>query len=283
MYPDVIFSKGGYVAVPTLLAARVLGIPIIIHESDSVPGLVNKWSGAFADTVAISYKHNAEYFDSKKVVHTGQPVRADLIESAQEGAYEFLGLDRNIPVIWFIGGSQGASVINDVVDESLAQLLPKYQIVHQTGEKNFEAIQQLTQATLAGNDYRNRYHPFPFLNLLALKMVAQVADVVVTRAGSMLFEIANWGIPAIVIPITHSANNHQLKNAYNYTRAGAGVTIEENNLSDSLLVFEINRIFDNNKIKETMKQKASEFFVPDAAKKIADEIVRIVLSHEKKN
>jgi UDP-N-acetylglucosamine--N-acetylmuramyl-(pentapeptide) pyrophosphoryl-undecaprenol N-acetylglucosamine transferase len=281
MYPDVVFSKGGYVAFPTLLAAKVLGIPVIIHESDSVPGMVSRWSGSFADTVAVSYKQNVDYFDSKKVIHTGQPVRADLISSSQEGAYEFLGLDKNLPVVWFIGGSQGAAIINDVVDEALPQLLPKYQVIHQTGEKNFESIKQLTDATLSGNDFRNRYHPFPFLNILSLKMVARVADVVVTRAGSMLFEIANWEIPAIIVPITSSSNDHQLKNAYSYTRAGAGTTIEENNLSDSQLVFEINRIYDNPEIKETMKQKARDFFVPDAAKKIAREIIRIVLSHEK--
>jgi len=281
LFPDVVFSKGGYVAFPTLLAAKVLGIPVIIHESDSVPGLVSKWSGSFAKTVAVSYKQDADFFDKEKVVHTGQPIRADLVAPSSDGAHQFLGLDKNLPVVWFIGGSQGASVINDVVDEALPKLLPKYQVIHQTGEANFQTIQQLTKATLDGNDYRNRYHPFPYLNLLALKMIASVADVVVTRAGSMLFEIANWEIPAIVVPITNSGNNHQLRNAYSYARMGAGVTIEENNLSDSLLVFEINRIYDNKTISDNMKSKARDFFVPDAAKKIADEIVRIVLEHEK--
>jgi len=280
LYPDVVFSKGGFASFPTVFAARILGIPIILHESDSVPGRVNLWTGKFAQRVAVSYKQNIDYFDRKKIVHTGQPIRSDLESPTKEGAHQFLGLDDSLPVLWIIGGSQGARVINQAVEESLSQLLPKYQVVHQAGPSNYEELKVLTGAILKGNEYKNRYHLFPYLNKLSMKMVAGVADVVVTRAGSMLFEIANWRIPAIVIPITHSNKNHQIKNAYNFAREGAGVVIEENNLSDNQLIFEINRIFDNEEVKADMIKGAEEFDIPDAAKNIAEEIIGIGLSHD---
>lgn len=281
IYPDVVFSKGGFSSFPTVFAARILGIPIIIHESDSVPGRVNQWAGKFAQRIAVSYKQNVDYFDIKKIVHTGQPIRSDLENPSSEGAHEFLGLDRDLPVIWIIGGSQGAQIINRAVEEALPQLLPKYQVLHQAGPSNYQELKTLTEAILQGNEYKNRYHLFPYLNKLSMKMIAGVADIVVTRAGSMLFEIANWRIPAIVIPITNSNKNHQIKNAYNFAREGAGVVIEENNLSDNQLIFEINRIFDNEDIKRSMKEGAEAFDIPDAAKNIAEEIIGIALSHDR--
>ena len=281
IYPDVVFSKGGYVAFPVVFAAKVLGIPIIIHESDSVPGRVNKWSGKFARAVAVSYKQEIDYFPKEKVVHTGQPIRHALLEPTNEGAYEFLDLEKDVPIILVLGGSLGAQKINYAIEEALPYLLEKYQIVHQAGKKNFEEIRKLTEATLVGNEYKYRYHVFDELNTLSLKMLAGVTDVVISRAGSTLFEIAHWGIPSIIIPITRSNGNHQIKNAYNYAREGACIVIEENNLSEQLLVFEINRIFDDPKIIERMKAGAETFAIPGAAEEIAEEIVGIALDHEK--
>jgi len=281
IYPDVVFSKGGYVAFPTLCAARLLGIPVIIHESDSVPGRVNKWSGKFARSVAVSYKQEVDYFDREKIVHTGQPIRHNLLDPTTEGAHEFLNLEKETPVIWVLGGSLGAQAINTAIEEALPYLLEKYQVVHQVGEKNFESMRKLTEATLIENPFKYRYHVFGHLNTLSMKMMAGVSDIVITRAGSQLFEIAHWGIPAIVIPITHSNGNHQIKNAYNYAREGGCIVMEENNLSEQLLVFEINRIFDNPKVAEKMKKGAKHFAIPDAAKNIAEEIVGIALAHEK--
>jgi UDP-N-acetylglucosamine--N-acetylmuramyl-(pentapeptide) pyrophosphoryl-undecaprenol N-acetylglucosamine transferase len=280
IYPDVIFSKGGYSAFPTVFAARILNIPVIIHESDSVPGRVSLWSGKFAHKVASSYKQVHSYFSKEKLIHTGQPIRVDLQNASAEGAHQFLGLDKETPVIWIIGGSLGAQKINEVIEEALPQLLPKYQVIHQTGEANYKELKVLTDAILSDNPYKNRYHIFPFLNKLSMKMAAGVSDVIITRAGSMLFEIAHWRIPAIVIPITHSQGNHQIRNAYSFAREGAGIVIEENNLSDNQLVFEINRIYDNPEVQQSMKEGAERFDIPDAAKKIAQEIVDICLEHE---
>lgn len=281
IYPDVVFSKGGYAAFPTMVAAKILGIPLIIHESDSVPGRVTKWSAKFARAIAVSYDEAAEYFPEEKVVYTGQPIRRDLQDPTREGAHEFLGLDKDIPVLWIIGGSLGAQVINYAIEEALPELLEKYQVIHQVGEAHYEEMKKLTDAALMNNSFRHQYHIFDHLNPLSLKMIAGVADIVISRAGSMLFEIAHWQIPSIIIPIARSHGNHQIKNAYNYARDGACVVIEENNLSEKLLIFEINRIYDDESIKEEMKQGAQKFAVPDAAKKIAEEVMGIALAHEK--
>jgi len=280
IFPDVIFSKGGYVAFPTMVAAKILKIPVIIHESDSVPGRVNIWSSKFAKRIAISYKQDVDYFDAKKVVHTGQPIRADFESKITEGAHSFLELSPDIPTIWILGGSQGSQTINSVVSSTLKQLLPKYQIIHQTGENNYDTIKLLTEATLEDELYKNRYKIYPHLNYLSMKMAAGVSDIVISRAGSTIFEIANWRIPSIIIPLGSAHKNHQLKNAYNYSREGACTFIEENNLSDDQLIFEINRIYDNQEVKEKMIAGAIAFDIPDAAKKIAEEIASIGLTHE---
>lgn len=281
IFPDVIFSKGGYAAFPTVVAARILNIPVIVHESDSFPGRVNKWSGKFARAVAVSYKQEVDYFPKDKIVHTGQPIRHDLLEPTQAGAHEFLGLNKDIPTIWVLGGSLGAQFINLAIEEALPELLPHYQVVHQVGKRNFQTMEKLTQATLINNEYKHRYHIFDSLNTLSMKMVAGIADIVITRAGSQLFEVAHWKIPSIVVPITRSNGNHQIKNAYNYAREGACIVIEENNLSNQLLIFEINRLITDEKTREKMKAGAERFAIPEAATKIAKEIVGIVLAHEK--
>lgn len=281
IFPDVVFSKGGYASFPTVLAAKILRIPVIIHESDSVPGRVNKWAGKFARAIAVSYKQEIDYFDPEKIVHTGQPIRRDLLEATDEGAHEFLNLEKETPTIWILGGSLGSEFINLEVEKALPLLLEKYQVVHQVGEKQFDVMKKLTDATLKDNSFKYRYHIFGNLNTLSMKMMAGVADVVVTRAGSTLFEVAHWGIPAIVIPITHSVGNHQIKNAYNYAREGACVVIEENNVSEKLLTFEINRLFEDNDARMLMRKGAERFAIEDSAKNIAEEIVGIALDHEK--
>ncbi|MCI5050837.1 MAG: UDP-N-acetylglucosamine--N-acetylmuramyl-(pentapeptide) pyrophosphoryl-undecaprenol N-acetylglucosamine transferase [Candidatus Pacebacteria bacterium] len=281
IYPDAVFSKGGYSAFPTVFAAKLLGIPVIVHESDSVPGKVNKWAGKFARAVAVSYKQEVDYFPKDKIIHTGQPIRHDLLEPTVEGAHEFLNLEKETPVIWILGGSQGAQAINLAMEETLGELLNDYQIVHQVGKNNYDDMKKLTDATLLDHDFKYRYHIFDHLNTLSMKMMAGVSDIVISRAGSALFEIAHWEIPAIIIPLKNSAGNHQIKNAYNYARMGGCIVIEENNMSDQLLIFEIKRIIHDEKIRNNMKAGAQAFDIENASEKIAEEIIGIALAHEK--
>lgn len=281
IYPDVVFSKGGYASFPALFAAKLLRIPVIIHESDSRPGRVNAWAGRFARKVGVAYPSAARYFKADKVAETGLPIRAEIAEPLTNGAHEFLKLEQGTPTVLVLGGSIGSAAINDAVVSALPELLNRYQVIHQTGRKNYESVKQLSDVVLKDHQYSYRYHPFDFLNELALRMSAGVADVVVSRAGSTIFEIAAWGVPAIVIPIPEAVSHDQTANAFAYAESGAASVIEENNLSAHILAEEIDRIYGNPSIRQTMKERAKAFARLDSASIIADAILDMALEHEK--
>ncbi len=282
IYPDVVFGKGGYASFPTLFAARLLNIPVIIHESDSSPGRVNKWAGRFAKKIGISFREAAEFFPKDKVAWTGQPIRTEISNPAPKGeALEFFKLESDLPVILILGGSQGAELINNTVLDALPRLIEKYQVIHQTGVNNFQNVSGRAEVVLGDNLNKMRYISKPFLNSLEMKMASGVASVVVSRAGSTLFEIAVWGLPSILVPITDSHMDHQRKNAFNYAREGACSVIEEANMTGNIFASEIERIIENKEVSLEMSKNAKAFSKGDAAMKIARAIVDLALSHEK--
>jgi len=280
IYPDVVFGKGGYASFPVLLAARLLRIPVIIHESDSKPGRVNSWAGKFARKIAVSYPDAASYFKIEKVAHTGHPIRAEIAEPLSNGAREFLQLEEKTPVILILGGSQGAQNINDVVLTALPELLNRYQIIHQVGRANIESVKETTALVLKNHPFSYRYHPFDYLNELALRMAAGTADVAVSRAGSTIFEIASWGLASILVPLPADVGHDQIANALAYAKTGAASVIAENNLTSHILIEEIDRIENHPAIKQTMKDKAKAFSRRDSAGLIADALLNIALEHE---
>ena len=160
-FPDVIFSKGGYASFPTIFAARIFGIPLIIHESDAVPGRVNKWSGKFAKRIAISFPQVAKYFPKEKIALTGIPIRKELLmPAAKSSAKEFLNLEENIQTIMVIGGSQGSKRINDNFLDIVPELVKKYQIIHQTGKNNIKEVEGRISIILEKSPYKSRYPCF---------------------------------------------------------------------------------------------------------------------------
>lgn len=281
IFPDVVFSKGGLMSLPVVYAARILRIPVIIHEGDSYPGRANLRAGKFAKKIALSFPEAKEFFDEAKVALTGNPIRKEVMVPATEGAREYLGLETATPVVFVMGGSLGAERINDTLLDALPQLVESYEIIHQTGKLNFKTVSGQAQVILENSVHKNRYHAFDYLNPLAMRMAAGVSDVVVSRGGSTLFEIAVWGIPSILIPITDSNGDHQRKNSYNYARISGALVIEENNLTPEILITEINDILKNQERAKRMKAGALSFAKPDAAQKVAEAIVEICLSHEK--
>ena len=283
IYPDVVFGKGGYASFPALFAAKLLKIPVVIHESDTSPGRVNAWAGKFARKIAISYPDAAQFFPKKDglVALTGCPIRGEVSQPLYNGAHEFLQLEQRIPVILILGGSQGAQNINDAIIEGLPELLNRYQVIHQTGRQNIDEIKSTTGVILKDHPHSYRYHPFDYLNELALRMAAGVADVIVSRAGSAIFEIAAWGVPSIIIPLPVSISHDQTANAFAYARTGAASVVEENNLSSHIIIEEVDRIYNSTTLKETMKAQAKAFARLDSAKLIADVILDIALEHEK--
>lgn len=282
IYPDVVFSKGGYASFPTLVAARLLRIPVVIHESDAVPGRVNAWAGSFARRIAISYPEAAGYFKKGNIAHTGNPVRKDLWNHGVESGVEFYKLEANLPTILVLGGSQGSQNINDVIIDALPRLVEHYQVIHQTGALHFPEVDRTTKLVLRENTNAHRYRPFPFLNTLELRMAAGAAKLIISRAGSgSIFEIAAWGLPSIIVPIPEKVSHDQRKNAYAFARVGAATVIEEHNLTPNLLGSEIDRILSDEPLQEEMRSAASAFAAPDAADMIAEGIVEIALEHER--
>ncbi|MEX0933286.1 MAG: UDP-N-acetylglucosamine--N-acetylmuramyl-(pentapeptide) pyrophosphoryl-undecaprenol N-acetylglucosamine transferase [Candidatus Paceibacterota bacterium] len=281
IFPDVVFSKGSFTSIPVLIAARLFGIPVVIHESDSRPGRANKWAGTFAKKVAVSYPDAAEFFDMSKVAVTGNPIRKELLVlPTKEEGRSFYGVESEAPVILVMGGSQGAEIINEAVLGILGRAVSLYTIIHQTGDRNFEEINKTKEVILEGNQHKERYKPFAFLSADETRHAAAAADLVITRAGSSLFEIAGWKIPSIVIPINLSNADHQRANAYAYTHEGAGVVIEEANLTPNIILSQIDAIFTNDSIRTQMGEAAHNFARSGAAKKIAHALFDIGMKHE---
>lgn len=282
IYPDVIISKGGYAAFPAVFAAKLLRIPVIVHESDSYPGRLNLWTAKFAKRVAVSWPEAGEYMPKEKTALTGQPIRKEILHGDPRGAYEFFKFDPKLPTILVIGGSQGAEKINNIIIEALPELLKEFQVIHQTGINNIEEVKLRSGLmTAIDKSFTNRYYATPYMNNLATRMAAGISNIVISRAGSAIFEIASWGIPSIIIPITNSNGDHQRKNAFSYSRAGACEVIEENNLTKHLLVSEIKKIILNEERIKTMKENALSFANHNAAELIAEEAIGIALTHEK--
>lgn len=281
LYPDVVFSKGGYASFPTLLAARFFRIPVIIHESDSVPGRVSLWASKFAQQILIAFPDSASYFPKEKTRIVGIPLRQEFLSPISGGAHDFLKLDPAIPTIFVIGGSSGSMAINDALIDVLPKLVEKYQVVHQTGRNNFKDVSGRAEVVLNGSAHKDRYRPYDFLDATTLRMVAGVAKMAISRAGSTsIFELAHWGIPAILIPITESQGDHQRKNAFAAARAGIAVVLEERNVTPNILVSEVERLIENREELDRMKTAAHTFATPKAARVIAEDILSVALRHE---
>jgi len=284
LYPDVVVSKGGYGSVPTVLAARILRIPIIIHESDAKPGRANLLAAKFATKIAVSFESAAAFFPKSvqnKIARTGIPIRKALMRLEPEGARQYLGLEKNVPTIFILGGSQGAVKINEVVLSALPELVAIANIIHQTGQANFKNVEGVAKVVLAKSPNALRYHPINYLNEMSLQRAAGVADLIISRAGAnSIAEIGLWKKPSILIPIPESISHDQRTNAYSYAQTGAAVVLEEENLAPHLLVSEVKRILNDPELGVRMSASAAGFTDPDAARILAGEVLTIALSHE---
>ena len=280
--PDVIFSKGGYGALPVVYAGFLLGIPIIIHESDSVPGKSNKLAAPFAKKILLAFESSKNYFLPEKVAVVGNPIRDTILNNnvSAEKAKQYFKFLSDKPVVLFLGGSQGSQRINDLVLDCLEELIKNdVQVLHQTGPKNFKEIFLEAKVILEflpelyQNFYQARdfFHEPEYLNALA------AADLIVARAGSgVIFEIAASKKPAILIPLPEAAHNHQYLNAVEYARFGGAIVIEEKNATVNLLARNILDILDNPIKMNNMINGAKLFIKQDAAEIIAKEILNVL-------
>src|SRR3990167_3862438 len=223
--PAALFSKGGFVSYPAVIAAWLRDIPILLHETDSMPGLANRRLANKATLIATSFPVLPAELPFAKSVLTGQPIRCELLQGASERARKNLQLSADErPVLAVFGGSQGAVAVNSVIRDLLPELLPHFQVIHQVGPKNIALGQEL-EKKFGERGYRAR--GFITDNLAD---VYALADVVVSRAGGQLHELAALGKAAILLPLPGSASDHQVKNADALAKQHAAIVLEAPNL-----------------------------------------------------
>lgn len=287
--PDVLFSKGGPGSFPTVLACWFYRVPIIIHESDSVPGYANKLAFKYASKIGISFESTIEYLKNlkngekliKKTALTGNPIRLSLLDRplGQGMAKKVFGFNSEKKLILVIGASQGAAKINDFFMEIAPDLIKEYAILHQTGVKNFEETRVSLNAVLKNNNQeeKSNYRLVPYFEK-DLGDAYSAADLIISRSGSSsIFEIAAFGKPAILIPLPENiaANDHQRKNAYEYAKTGAAIVIEENNLNKGIFLTQIQKFSDNPNALNSISESAKNFAKINAARIIAEEIIQL--------
>lgn len=273
--PDAIFSKGGYASVPVVLVGWLYRIPILIHESDSIPGMTNDILGKLSTRVAVSYVEAEKDFAASQVVLTGNPVREDINKGdAAAGRAKFSFMDSK-KIIFVNGGSQGSRVINNKILNILPELLRRYQIIHQTGSANYEEVVHRA-AEFGIKAGRDGYQPVGFIGE-EMKDVFAMADMVIARGGAnYISEIAANAKPSILIPLLNSANDHQKMNAYSIARMGGCIVLEENNLGENMLLGKIDEIMTNEELRSGLSRNVQQFYHPDAAEKIASGIISMI-------
>lgn len=277
--PDVVFSKGGYGAFPVIISGFLYQIPILIHESDAIPGKVNEISQRFARRVAVSFEKAAGYFQENKTALIGNPTRDIFFnEGNREHSLRYFGFDEKIKTIFVYGGSQGSKRINELVLASLPKLLEDYQVIHQCGSRNYQDVVRDAEFILkkAPEDKKKRYILYGFMKEEEVKNAYVVSDLIVSRAGSgQIAEIAAMGKPSIIIPLSTAARNHQRENAYAFAKNGACLVLEEENLKANLFFEEVSLTLKNQTKLEAMAKAAKAFAKPEAGQLIAKEILVI--------
>jgi len=276
--PDVIFSKGGYGSFPVVFVGWLYRIPIILHESDSTPGLANLSLARFAKRIILSFPKSAEAFGKyqRKTTVIGNPVRKDLLDGNITKARKIFNIISEKPIILILGGSQGAQKLNELVINTLPRLLQIAEIIHISGETDFKELQKET-AKIQG------YHLFAFLNSEELKHAYALASLIINRAGAgSIFEIAALGKPSILIPLPNAAADHQRKNAFDFadtnqaTGEGRAIILDQENLAPNIFLEQITSLLENPQKMQQLGAKAKEFYSTDIADKIRDEILNLV-------
>lgn len=281
LYPDVVVSKGSYTSVPVVLAAFLLRIPVVVHESDVQPGRANRLAMRFAKKIAVSYQASGAHFPAGKTVLTGIPIRTELFAGTGD-PHQVLGIPPGEPLILVLGGSQGAERINDLVVTALDELLPNYAVLHQTGESHLAVVSEMANALVSEKANLERYYPRAFFDVSTLGAAYRAASLIVSRAGSTsIHEIALAGKPAIIIPIPEEVSHDQRLNAYEYARTGAATVIEEKNLTPHLLASEIARIMGDQPLQMRMQEAAKTFAPVDAGTQVAAMVADIAHTHER--
>ena len=233
--PDVVFSKGGFVSVPVVIAAKSRGIPCVIHESDMTPGLANKLCIPCASRVCTNFPETIKHLPAEKAVLTGSPIREELFHGSRERGLSFCGFDKSRPVVLIIGGSLGAASVNTAVRSILPALLKEFQVIHLCGKDKIDASLNGTKG----------YVQFEYIKEELSDLMA-AADIMISRAGAnAICEILALRKPNILIPLSAQASRgDQILNAASFEKAGYSSGIQEEDVTDDKLLNAVHQAYD---------------------------------------
>ena len=260
--PDLVFSKGGYVSVPLVLAARVLKIPIIAHESDVTPGLANRLTFPFCSKICLTFPTAGDRLSDDRVLVTGTPLRRALIDADAKKGLQLLNFENNMPILLVFGGSKGARFLNELIFRLRDRLLESFNVVHITGEGN-----------CSGDTEMEGYIQREFLHQNFGDVLA-AASVVVSRAGAnSIYELLALRKPHLLVPLPKDASRgDQLENARKFCELGYSRYVEESLLTDDIFFREIKNLMEN---KAAVEERIANFKVPDSVSMIVKEIKKI--------
>ncbi len=267
VHPQIIFSKGGYVSVPPVLAGKLLGIPVITHESDYTPGLATRINANFSKKILLSVEETRKYLPKfrDKCVVVGNPVRSQFYNGDAGRGLAFLGFDNRKPLIFVVGGSQGSGEINQLIWDIRKELAEKYYIAHQVG----------AQSTIGKPDVPG-YVQIPFIKEEIADVIA-AASLVVTRAGAgSLWELSAEGRAALLIPLRGSGTRgDQVKNALYFKEQNAAAVLMDDTIKSQDLLAEIESIVGTERGRE-LGVKMAQMAKKDSAASIAYQIVTLI-------
>jgi len=276
--PDIIFAKGGFVTVPFSLAAAALRVPFVIHESDSIVGLSNKILMSFAKKVYLGFPVDAyKGIPIKKTYFSGSPVRSEILlaKANKNMFFQKYKLDKTKKTIFVFGGSQGAGRINELIYESLDMITAHYNLVHQTGEKHEEYFK--AKRSSMKDKERKRYLVLGYIGI-ELKDFLSNADLIISRAGAnSIAEIVAVKKPAILIPLSSAASDHQSQNANFLQKNGIASVLDEKFLTANKFYEEIDFLINDKKTKSSMIKNMENIFPENSARIIAEEIWGMVV------
>lgn len=234
--PDIVFSKGGFVTVPVVIAAKGCRIPVILHESDMTPGLANKLCLSSATKICCNFPETVDNLPDHKAVVTGTPIRQELMSGSREKALAFTGFSGQKPVIMIVGGSLGSVIVNDAVRKILPELLPSFDVIHLCGKNKLDP----------SLENKEGYRQYEYISKELSDLFA-LSDLIISRAGAnAICEIKALKKPNLLIPLSAKASRgDQILNARSFERQGFSVVIEEEDLTDQSLLKGITNLYEH--------------------------------------
>lgn len=272
--PDVVLGTGGYVSGPVLIASHFLKIPFVVHDADAYPGIVNKFMAKYAQAVSVAFEESKLRINSKNIIVNGNPLRSNINQLTKTEALSLLNLSADKKTIIVIGGSQGARTLNNAIIEAASKLIFEhdFQIIHQTGNKNYENCVEKIKSTDEKLMSSSNYIVRPYFD--NMPAILGAADLALSRAGSlMISELSLSGLPSILVPYPYAAQDHQRFNAKAMEQVRASVYLEDSECNSYNIIEIILKLFssNNNKLEE-MKRANNSMSKPFAT----DNIVKIL-------